>query len=251
MATAIPFIALALSAAGAAASYKASSDETRAMNNATQNSVNQLQGLQKKATPQEQETLKKSGPDAAKQDVTQGAQAQLGEYVRAANANLTGTDAPVAKGGSANVTDARTGQQVKAGQEANAKNFGYTNLGTQWSLQDQQARDVLGNIVAQGSSIASSLPAQLAVAKNSEATLSGVGGLVGTAGSLLGTANAAGALGGGGAVTPTTQPVYQGAVDDPTAGYGDVSQHGQPMAMSMMAKPFPMYNWAMPVRGVS
>lgn len=251
MPQAIPLI---IAAAGTAMSMAANEEETKAMNQATDSTVNQLQALQHQATPQFQATEAASTPQQAQANVTQGQNALLGSYARNMAANMTTANQPLASGSSGQVTDLGTSSEIQRGAAANAANAGYTNLGQQWSLQDQQARDVLGNLVAQGSTVASSLPAQLAIAKNSQSTLSGIGSLLGTAGKLASVANSSGAFSsasggasGGledpGATDQYGNPIDYGSGTDPY-NYG----LGGNFSLQPTLTPFQQYNWAMPAQ---
>jgi len=241
-------ISSVVSLAGLGAGIAANQEETSAMNTTVGNEVQQLQALQKQATPTYEENLAKSTPKAAQADVNQSAQQALGEYVRAAQSpTLSEGQTSLPQGKSSNVTQAGTQLQLAQGQKANAANQGYQGLGTAWSVQDQGVRDLLGNIVAQGSSIQSSLPAQLAVAKNSQATLAGVGSMLQTAG-LLGNVAAATA-----APTGSDPALAPGGAWDQQSNldpFGAQYQYQTPSIdnpytqPSLQGQPFPMYNWS-------
>lgn len=223
--------ALAITLAGTGAGIAANQEEVSSENNATSNAVSQLQQLQKRATPVLQANEKQSTPQAAQDLVSSGKAATLGQYAQAAAAPLTTGSLP--SGASSNVTNAETQARIGQGQQAGAANQGYTNLGQQWSLQDQSARNLLGNFAQQGQSVASALPAELAQAKNSQATLAGIGSLLQTAGLLGGTYAATQAPGGGGAATLGDGNSVVGGV-----GYGPTTFNP--------AYSYPMYNWANP-----
>lgn len=72
-------ISSVVSLAGLGAGIAANQEETSAMNTAVGNEVQQLQALQKQATPTYEENLAKSTPKAAQADVNQSAQQALGE----------------------------------------------------------------------------------------------------------------------------------------------------------------------------
>ena len=199
-ATWVALIGSAVSLAGAGAGVAASEGAASAENNAVSNSLQQLQALQNKSTPIVEDQLKASSPKAATADIQTGQQKALGDYYSAQSAALTGTSPQ--SGSSSSITSAETGAKEKAYTQADANVQGYSNLGQQWQLSDQAARNLLGNITAQGQSVESALPASLAYAKNSTAAEAGIGSLMQTAGGLAATYGAQkGAFSGGGPST--------------------------------------------------
>lgn len=180
-------IGAALSAVGAGTQLAASSKAKGQMTDV----MNAQQAEQRKLRQQGSEVFDKSlalsTPDAAKQQIGQGQDA----YRTAAQNTLA---VPLGLPNNATTSTDAAANQARAslGADAMANYAGYGQLGQEQSIKDRAAQSQLGVINSQSQYANSLLPGELTAAQHSYDGLSGIGSLLGTAGTLTGLANAAG-----------------------------------------------------------
>jgi hypothetical protein len=161
-------------------------------NNRTQNAENQAasselarqEQFQNQARNVFNQNLQNSTPQTAGQQQQQGQQQFLGASKQAQlpSLGLTATDPTQANAVSGAGQDALN----QLGQQSNAQLQGYSNVPLQQGLGNLQTQNQLGAISGNASDWASILPLQLQQASQSQAGLSALGSLLGTAGQVVG-----------------------------------------------------------------
>lgn len=171
--TVLAAVGLAASAAGTAASMKASSDSRSAMNREVVKAVERQKEFQRQATPIQQESLKGSGREEFESGIESGTRAAQGRYSELPN---TKSFLPV--------DESRLSGQLGQARSSMARGQGYQNAMFQQWLKNQLVGNRLGVLSNLASSAASMTPALTALAGQTGADLAGLGSLMSTAGNL-------------------------------------------------------------------
>ena len=187
---------LALSVAGAAMQSGANQLTQNNMNDLTEQELQRQQAFARKGQQVFQNSLGQSTPSSAQQQLNQGQQQALGNIQQVQGVPLS-LSMPSSTGIN---TAANTARQNMSNQAA-AGYQGRSNFPLQQYLKDLSANSQLGLIGNQAQQSESVLPYELSQAQNSYGWLSGLGGLLGTAGSLVGMSGLASAGAGAGAAS--------------------------------------------------
>jgi hypothetical protein len=172
---------LALAGAGAGTQAYAGSKETSAMNDAVSQEMARNQQYQQQGQNVFQQSLAKSTPQAAQQQIGQGQQ-QLAGLIQNAQAVPLSLSMPSSIGVNDQTQQAKTNMSNTA-----ASNLGgYSNFGLQQNLKDMQAGSQLGVINQNARGWANILPAQIQQASQSQQGLMSLGQLLGMAGMVTG-----------------------------------------------------------------
>lgn len=182
----------ALAAAGAgtqmaAASAARSAENQKVTDEMARQAQYQQQGKQAFAT-----SLAQSSQPVAQQQMQQGSDAAMREYQKLEALPLASSAAPFQGGGSAQNLEA--GRTLQSNQ-AQANLQGYTKWDLDQAIKNLTANQRLGIIGTNASRSAGVLPYEVQQAAHSQDTLAGIGGLLGTAGSLVGNYGALSGLG--------------------------------------------------------
>jgi hypothetical protein len=180
-------IGLAATGIGTGLTISADDAAASAENNAVSQSLQNLNSLQSKATPVVSQQVKAAATPSAQQDIQAGQEKALGDYYATQAGGIGNNLSTPQSGSSSTITSAETGAKEGAYTKADAQLQGYTNLGQQWQLSDAAARNLLGNLSAQGQSVESALPATLAYDRNSAAGQAGIGSLLSSVGGVAST----------------------------------------------------------------
>lgn len=198
--------------AGTGLSIAGQEESKSAMNDAAQAELTRQQGYGKKGQGVFQESLAKSTPGAARQQMQQGQQQALNEY-----AKVQDVPSSVMPSGSADptadkVVQARTGMS----NQASAGMQGYNAFDVAQLIKDLQARTQLGQIGSFAGASEGVLPLEMQQASQKGSTLSGVGGILNSLGGLgmMGAGVSQPSGGGmGGFTTPGGGPAWSGYVN--------------------------------------
>lgn len=198
-------VGAALSAAGAGAQIAGASESRSAMNSTMDAFSAREKGLQKKGDTLVQNSLADSTLKASQDQMAQGEKTALDNYSK-----LEAT--PLASGsfGAVNPSDPLQSGRISQSNQANANLQGLSEYQLQQHIKDVLTGAQLGVIGGFAQQNAGVLPYQLQDASQAGAGLSGIGSLLGTAGSLA-------ALGGGMGIGGTfggaeTAPTISGTI---------------------------------------
>lgn len=179
---------LLASVAGSGLGVAGSIGEKNAMNSATANELARQQNYAKQGQQVFQDSLNQSTPDAVKHQMDAGQQQALQEYQK-----LQSQPVPFGVGsgslnpnlGNVGTQNALVGARVGQQNSANAALQGYGTSDVAQSIKDLSARSQLGQIGNFSQSSENVLPLELQAAANKNATMKGIGSLLGTAGGLV------------------------------------------------------------------
>jgi len=191
MCTGIEIAGLVTTLAGAAASEGANVATKNKMNDAVKAQLTQQQGFQQRGMNLFQNSEQQSTPQAAQNQLAQGAQQAAQNYQSANQSNplsssVASTILPPSEqqgaGGSSGQSSAYQGLLNNAASQLQ----GAPNFQLQQYLKDLNIGDLLGVNTQLSKNAASTLPLQLDIAQGQYDTLSGLGSLAQTGGGLLG-----------------------------------------------------------------
>lgn len=178
----------------------ANQEDTHAMNAAASAEAQRQAGYQKQANQVFQTSLAQSSPGTAQQQMQQGQDKAQAQYQKLESIPLSTSAAPFQTG--------QNGQSMVQGQtqlsnNAQAKLQGYSEWDLQQAIKNLTANQQLGIINTNASRSAGVLPYEIQQAGHTGDMLSGIGGLFGAGGSVLGTYGALSSLGAAASTAPS------------------------------------------------
>lgn len=199
---------MALSAAGAGAQMAGAANSRSAMNAQVAAEAARQKGYQDQAGKVFDESLQQSTPLTARQQMGQGEDRANAEYKKLESLPMGTSTAPFQSGTSGQVLNAGRTQQSN---QAQARLQGYTEWDLQQAIKNMSANRQLGVIGTNAHRSAGVSPYEIQQASHAGDTLSGIGSLLGlagtTVGALGGLSGMGSAAGVGAGVNPNNIPI--------------------------------------------
>lgn len=180
-------VGAAAAAAGAGLQIAGAEESTNAMNQALAENIAEQGQYQKQATGVFQQSLEQSSPASAQADMAKGVANAEAQYQQLESAPESETSTAAQTGSSGQPSSALVRGKTQQSNTSQAALQGYTEWDLQQQIKDLQANQNLGIIGFNSRNLANILPYQVQQASQAGAELTGIGGLVGAAGGVLGT----------------------------------------------------------------